>query len=87
MMYFLAEGLPASFPITFPVAFDAPVIMPEANRQPMEFTEPKVIKYSLPFVFMQLAPPVFPTNATAVSAPTLVDMFTEGATNVEYAAV
>ena len=87
MMYFLAEGLPASVPITFPVAFDAPVIMPEANRQPMEFTEPKVIKYSLPFVFMQLAPPIFPANATAVSAPTQVDMFTEGATNVEYAAV
>ena len=87
MMYFLAEGLPLSFPITFPAAFDSPVIMPEANRQPMEFTEPKVIKYSLPFVFMQLAPPIFPANATAVRAPTQVDMFTEGATNVEYAAV
>ena len=86
-MYFLAEGLPLAFPITFPAAFDAPVIMPEANRQPMEFTEPKVIKYSLPFVFMQLAPPIFPANATAVSAPTQVDLFTEGATNVEYAAV
>ena len=86
-MYFLAEGLAKSFPITFPAAFDAPVIMPEANRQPMEFTEPKVIKYSLPFVFMQLAPPIFPANATAVSAPTQVDMFTEGATNIEYAAV
>ena len=86
-MYFLAEGLGLSFPITFPAIFDAPVIMPEANRQPMEFTEPKVIKYSLPFVFMQLAPPIFPANATAVSAPTQVDLFTEGATNVEYAAV
>ena len=86
-MYFLAEGLPLSFPITFPAIFDAPVIMPEANRQPMEFTEPKVIKYSLPFVFMQLAPPIFPANAEAVSAPTQVDLFTEGATNVEYAAV
>ena len=74
-------------PITFPAAFNAPVIMPEANRQPMEFTEPKVIKYSLPFVFMQLAPPIFPANAEAVSAPTQVELFTEGATNVEYAAV
>jgi len=36
---------------------------------------------------MQLAPPIFPANATAVSAPTQVDLFTEGATNVEYAAV
>ena len=86
-MYFLAEGLGLSFPITFQAAFNAPVIMPEANRQPMEFTEPKVIKYSLPFVFMQLAPPIFPANAEAVSAPTQVDLFTEGATNVEYAAV
>ena len=86
-MYFLAEGLGLSFPITFPAAFNAPVIMPEANRQPMESTEPKVIKYSLPFVFMQLAPPIFPANAEAVSAPTQVDLFTEGATNVEYAAV
>jgi hypothetical protein len=86
-MYFLAEGLALPFPIIFPAAFDAPVIMPEANRQPMEFTEPKVIKYSLPFVFMQLAPPIFPANATAVGAPTQVDLFTEGATNVEYAAV
>jgi hypothetical protein len=84
-MYFLAEGLPLSFPITFPAAFDSPVIMPEANRQPIEFTQPKVIKYSLPFVFMQLAPPIFPANATAVSAPTQVSIFTEGATNVEYA--
>jgi len=86
-MYFLAEGLGLPFPITLPAAFNAPVIMPEANRQPMEFTQPKVIKYSLPFVFMQLAPPIFPANATAVSAPTQVDLFTEGATNVEYAAV
>jgi hypothetical protein len=77
----------ASFPITFPVALVSGVNMNEAHRQPIEFTEPKVIKYSLPFVFMQLAPPIFPANATAVSAPTQVDMFTEGATNIEYAAV
>ena len=86
-MYFLAEGLGLPFPITLPAAFNAPVIMPEANRQPMEFTQPKVIKYSLPFVFLQLAPPIFPANAEAVSAPTQVDLFTEGATNIEYAAV
>ena len=77
----------ASFPITIPVSLVSGVSMNEAHRQPIEFTEPKVIKYSLPFVFMQLAPPIFPANATAVSAPTQVDMFTEGATNIEYAAV
>jgi hypothetical protein len=77
----------ASFPITFPVSLVSGVNMNEAHRQPIEFTEPKVIKYSLPFVFMQLAPPIFPANATAVSAPTQVELFTEGATNIEYAAV
>ena len=85
-MFFLVLET-VSFPITFPVSLVSGVSMNESLRQPIEFTEPKVIKYSLPFVFMQLAPPVFPTNATAVSAPTLVDMFTEGAPNVEYAAV
>ena len=77
----------ASFPITFPVSLVTGVSMNESLRQPIEFTQPKVIKYSLPFVFMQLAPPIFPANAEAVSAPTQVDLFTEGATNVEYAAV
>ena len=77
----------AAFPITFPVPLVTGVNMNEALRQPMEFTQPKVIKYSLPFVFMQLAPPIFPANSTAVSAPTQVDLFTEGATNIEYAAL
>ena len=77
----------AAFPLTFPVSLVSGVNMNEAHRQPIEFTQPKVIKYSLPFVFMQLAPPIFPANATAVGAPTQVDLFTEGATNIEYAAV
>ena len=85
-MFFLIDQS-VSFPITFPAIFQIGVNMNESLRQPMEFTQPKVIKYSLPFVFMQLAPPIFPANATAVSAPTQVDLFTEGATNVEYAAV
>ena len=85
-MFFLIDQRD-SFPVTFPAKFQIPVNMNEALRQPIEFTQPKVIKYSLPFVFMQLAPPIFPANATAVSAPTQVDMFTEGATNIEYAAI
>ena len=85
-MFFLIDQA-VSFPITFPAVLQIGVNMNEALRQPMEFTQPKVIKYSLPFVFMQLAPPIFPANAEAVSAPTQVDLFTEGATNVEYAAV
>ena len=85
-MFFLIDKAVA-FAITFPAVFQIGVNMNEAHRQPIEFTQPKVIKYSLPFVFMQLAPPIFPANAEAVSAPTQVDLFTEGATNIEYAAV
>ena len=79
MFFLIDEAVP--FAITFPAKFQIGVNMNESLRQP------KVIKYSLPFVFMQLAPPIFPANATAVSAPTQVDLFTEGATNVEYAAI
>ena len=85
MFFLIDEAVP--FTITFPAKFQIGVNMNESLRQPMEFTQPKVIKYSLPFVFMQLAPPIFPANSTAVSAPTQVDLFTEGATNVEYAAI
>ena len=85
MFFLIDEAVP--FAITFPAKFQIPVSMNESLRQPIEFTQPKVIKYSLPFVFMQLAPPIFPANSTAVSAPTQVDLFTEGATNVEYAAI
>ena len=85
-MFFLIDQVD-SFPVTFPAKFQIGVNMNEALRQPIEFTQPKVIKYSLPFVFMQLAPPIFPANAVAVSAPTQVTLFTEGATNIEFAAI
>jgi hypothetical protein len=85
MFFLIDEAVP--FTITFPAKFQIGVNMNEALRQPIEFTQPKVIKYSLPFVFMQLAPPIFPANAVAVSAPTQVELFTEGATNIEFAAI
>jgi hypothetical protein len=85
MFFLIDEAVP--FTITFPAKFQIGVNMNEALRQPIEFTQPKVIKYSLPFVFMQLAPPIFPANAVAVSAPTQVTLFTEGATNIEFAAI
>ena len=85
-MFFLIDQGDA-FPVTFPAKFQIPVNMNEALRQPIEFTPPKVIKYSLPFVFMQLAPPIFPANAVAVGAPTQVELFIEGATNLEFAAI
>ena len=85
MFFLIDQG--DSFPVTFPAKFQIGVNMNEALRQPIEFTQPKVIKYSLPFVFMQLAPPIFPANAVADSAPTQVTLFTEGATNIEFAAI
>ena len=85
MFFLIDEAVP--FTITFPAKFQIGVNMNEALRQPIEFTQPKVIKYSLPFVFMQLAPPIFPANAVAVGAPTQVELFTEGATNLEFAAI
>ena len=85
MFFLIDEAVP--FAITFPAKFQIGVNMNESLRQPIEFTQPKVIKYSLPFVFMQLAPPIFPANAVAVSAPTQVELFTEGATNIEFAAI
>ena len=85
MFFLIDQG--KSFPVTFPAVFQIGVNMNEALRQPIEFTQPKVIKYSLPFVFMQLAPPIFPANAVAVGAPTQVELFTEGATNLEFAAI
>ena len=85
MFFLIDEAVP--FAIPFPAKFQIGVNMNESLRQPMEFTQPKVIKYSLPFVFMQLAPPIFPANAVAVGAPTQVELFTEGATNLEFAAI
>ena len=85
MFFLIDEAVP--FAITFPAKFQIGVNMNESLRQPIEFTQPKVIKYSLPFVFMQLAPPIFPANAVAVGAPTQVELFTEGAPNLEFAAI
>ena len=68
MFFLIDEAVP--FAITFPAQFQVGVNMNEALRQPIEFTQPKVIKYSLPFVFMQLAPPVYLANGLPVSNPT-----------------
>ena len=68
MFFLIDQAVP--FAITFPAQFQVGVNMNEALRQPIEFTQPKVIKYSLPFVFMQLAPPVYLANGLPVSNPT-----------------
>ena len=68
-MFFLAANT-ISFPITFPVDFVSGVSMNEAVRQPIELLYPHKYRFSLPFFFQQLAPPVFLPDGTPVSNPT-----------------
>ena len=68
-MFFLVDE-EVSFPITFPVVFQAGVNMNEAVRQPIELLYPHKYRFSLPFFFQQLAPPVFLPDGSPVSNPT-----------------
>jgi len=45
MFFLIDQG--DSFPITFPAVFQIGVNMNEALRQPMEFTQPKVISHQV----------------------------------------
>ena len=68
-MFFLIDE-EVSFPITFPAQFQLGVSMNEAVRQPIELLYPHKYRFSLPFFFQQLAPPVFLLDGTPVSNPT-----------------
>ena len=68
-MFFLATNT-ISFPITFPVDFVSGVSMNEAVRQPIELIYPDKYRFNLPYLFQQLAPPVFLPDGTPVSNPT-----------------
>ena len=68
-MFFLATNA-VSFPMIFPVDFVSGVSMNEAVRQPIELLYPHKYRFSLPFFFQQLAPPVFLPDGTPVSNPT-----------------
>ena len=68
-MFFLATNT-LTFPITLPADFVAGVSMNEAVRQPIELLYPHKYRFSLPFFFQQLAPPVFLPDGTPVSNPT-----------------
>ena len=68
-MFFLVDE-EVSFPITFPVGIVSGVSMNEAVRQPIELLYPHKYRFSLPFFFQQLAPPVFLSDGTPVSNPT-----------------
>ena len=68
-MFFLVDET-RPFPLTFPVGFQSGVSMNEAVRQPIELLYPHKYRFSLPFFFQQLAPPVFLFDGTPVSGPT-----------------
>jgi hypothetical protein len=68
-MFFLV-GEVVSFPITFPAVLASGVNMNEAVRQPVELFYTHKYRFSLPFFFQQLAPPVFLLDGTPVSNPT-----------------
>jgi hypothetical protein len=68
-MFFLVDET-RPFPLTFPVGFQSGVSMNEAVRQPIELLYPHKYRFSLPFFFQQLAPPVFLLDGTPVSNPT-----------------
>ena len=68
-MFFLATNA-VSFQMIFPVDFVSGVSMNEAVRQPIELLYPHKYRFSLPFFFQQLAPPVFLPDGTPVSSPT-----------------
>jgi hypothetical protein len=68
MFFLIPEEV--SFPITFPVTLVSGVSMNEAVRQPIELFYPHKYRFSLPFFFQQLAPPVFLFDGTPVSGPT-----------------
>ena len=68
-MFFLATNI-ISFPASFPINFVSGVNMNEAVRQPIELLYPHKYRFSLPFFFQQLSPPVFLPDGTPVSNPT-----------------
>ena len=68
-MFFLADET-RPFPLTFPVGFQSGVSMNEAVRQPIELIYPDKYRFNLPYLFQQLAPPVFLPDGTPVSNPT-----------------
>ena len=82
-MYFLAENLSVSFPITFPAGFDAGINMSEAVRQPIELYFPPKHRFYLPFLFMQLSTPIFPPDGASVAGPTKILLDSTGRTSID----
>jgi len=76
-MFFLIDE-EVSFPATFPVKFQAGVLMNEAVRQPIELLYPHKYRFSLPYFFQQTSTPLFPANGEAVEGGTEIELVSSG---------
>ena len=84
-MFFLVDE-EVSFPITFPVVFQAGVNMNEAVRQPIELLYPHKYRFSLPFFFQQTSTPLFPANGESVAGGTDIELVSSGLSQIELVA-
>ena len=84
-MFFLVDE-EVTFPVTFPVKFQAGVSMNEAVRQPIELLYPHKYRFSLPFFFQQTSTPLFPANGEPVAGGTDIELIENGLSQIELAA-
>ena len=84
-MFFLVDE-EVTFPVTFPVKFQAGVSMNEAVRQPIELLYPHKYRFSLPFFFQQTSTPLFPANGEPVAGGTDIELVSSGISQIELAA-
>ena len=84
-MFFLVDE-EVSFPVTFPVVFQAGVSMNEAVRQPIELLYPHKYRFSLPFFFQQTSPPVWSPDGEPVAGGTDIELVSSGINQIELAA-
>ena len=84
-MFFLIDE-EVSFPVTFPVKFQAGVSMNEAVRQPIELLYPHKYRFSLPFFFQQTSPPVWAADGEPVAGGTDIELVSSGLSQTELVA-
>ena len=84
-MFFLVDE-EVTFPVTFPVKFQAGVSMNEAVRQPIELLYPHKYRFSLPFFFQQTSTPLFPANGEPVAGGTDIELIENGLSQIELVA-
>ena len=84
-MFFLVDE-EVTFPVTFPVKFQAGVSMNEAVRQPIELLYPHKYRFSLPSFFQQTSTPLFPANGEPVAGGTDIELVSSGISQIELVA-